>query len=354
MRAILLAVAILLVSGPGAGGTAVAAPPPGEPAILMAVGSYGDVAVVLSSAGLRPMAEAAVARLNDPQTFVIREEPRFGIDWFVGDKWKYARDYKNLLLVVDWRDGGELAEAVTKLLPGGDLARLRAADGGVVQLVDPFLGYQFAVLVAAGDRPSLARLLDAHAVRIRELVERQNLERIRRQFRREGLRDALTTRYWRRHRFLIDIPVAYRENQTQPGGLPAIEWVRNGPTRGISLMWAATSDPAAALRDHARLLAMRREMADRLHREDLVEEDLNWESVRLGAHDAVRLRGSWISREIAGGGAYWSYFIADPKGQRLFCLDLLAYQPSVDEPKMPLYREMLAIAETFSLEAPHP
>jgi hypothetical protein len=56
----------------------------------------------------------------------------------------------------------------------------------------------------------------------------------------------------------------------------------------------------------------------------------------------------------AGPATDWSYFIADSTGGRVFCLDLLAYLPHVDEPKMPLYREMLAIAETFSLRQPHP
>lgn len=325
-----------------------------DQAIVMAVGSYGDVAVVLSSEALRPVAERALARMNDTLTFVIREEPRFALDWFAGKNWKYARDYKNLLIVVDWNDGGEVVKAVEKLLEAPDLARLRQAGGGLAQMVDPFLAYQFGVLVAGNGQNAVRRLLRDNAERIREQIEKQNHDRIRRQFAREGLRDALTSRYWRQHRFLIDIPSAYRENQAQPRGFAGIEWVRNGPTRGITLTWRKARDPAAALRDRDFLLAMRREMGDVLHREDVNAEGLEWGAARLGDLPAVKLTGSWVSRELAAGGAFWAFFVADPQGGRVFCLDLLAFMPSVDEPKMPLYRELLAIAETFSLTAPHP
>ncbi len=349
-RGLILAVCgLVLLAASGAG-----AQRESESAILMAVGSYGDLAVALSSASLRPLAEPAVERLNDTLTFVIKEERRFTVDWYAGRDWKYAHDYKNLLIIVDWNDGGEVVAAAQKLLGPGDLARLRTAEGGLVQLIDPYLSYQYGVLLAANDRAALKRLLERNAPRIRALVEAQNHERIRRQFRREGLRETLTSRYWSRHRFLIDIPNAYRENQVQPRGFPGIEWVRNGPTRGITLMWRKAQNPAAMLRDRAALLAMRREMGDALHHEDLSDADLQWRETKLGDLPALCLTGSWTSRELVGGGAFWCYFVADPEGGRVFCLDLLAFMPSLDEPKMPLYREMLAIAETFSLRAPHP
>ena len=230
---------------------------------------------------------------------------------------------------------------------------MRAGDGVLAQVADPYATFQFAIVAAAPDRNSLASLLRRHDGRIRGMLEEENRARLRRQFAREGVRDDLHSRYWRQHRFLIEIPQAYRENQNQPGGFPGIEWVRNQPTRGITLAWEGVDDPLAALADRARLLALRRRMADRMHAEDLEDDTLAWEvDARLGRLPAVRLTGLWTSREISGGGAFWCYFIADPEGRRVFCLDLLAYAPDLD--KVPLYREMLAIAESFSLSRPHP
>ncbi len=325
-----------------------------ERPITMAVGSYGDLAVVLSAPDLRGDVRPALDRLNTQVTFVIREEPTFAVDFYAADEWKFAHDYKNLLILVNWSDGGRVVRAVEELLEAPDLARLRAAGGGLAQLIDPLLSYQFAVIVAARDRTQLAALLDRNADRLRELYEKQNRERIRRQFTREGLHDDWLARYWRSYRILLCIPAAYRENQVEPAGFPGIEWTRAGPTRGITLSWRRAPHPETLLADRPALLAMRRDMGRVLHREEISDEGLAWESTRLGELPALRLTGSWISREIQAGGAFWSYFIADPTGERVFCLDLLAYMPHVDEPKMPLYRELLAIAETFSLQQPHP
>lgn len=325
-----------------------------ERPITMAVGSYGDLAVILTAADLRGAVRPALDRLNTPVTFVLKEEPTFAVDFYAADDWKFAHDYKNLLILVNWSDGGRVVRAVEELLEAPDLARLRAAGGGLAQLNDPLLSYQFAVIVAARDRTQLATLLARNADRLRELFEQQNRERIRRQFAREGMHDDWLARNWRRYRILLGIPAAYRENQVEPGGFPGVEWTRAGPTRGITLSWRRAPQPAALLADRAALLAMRRDMGRVLHREEISDEGLAWESTRLGELPALRLTGSWISREIQGGGAFWSYFIADAAGGRVLCLDLLAYMPHVDEPKMPLYREMLAIAETFSLRQPHP
>ena len=325
-----------------------------ERAITMAVGSYGDLAIVLSAPALRGVVRPALDRLNTQVTFVVREEPTFAVDFYAADEWKFAHDYKNLLILVNWSDGGRVVRAVEDLLEPPDLARLRAAGGGIAQLNDPLLSYQFAVIVAAHDRTQLAALLERNADRLRELYEKQNRERIRRQFAREGLHDGWLARNWQRYRILLSIPSVYRENQVEPAGFPGIEWTRAGPTRGITLSWRRAPHPETLLADRAALLSMRRDMGRVLHREEISDEGLEWESTRLGELPALRLTGSWVSREIQVGGAFWSYFIADPAGGRVFCLDLLAYMPHIDEPKMPLYRELLAIAETFSLRQPHP
>ncbi len=324
-----------------------------ERPITMAVGSYGDLAVVLSAPALRGVVRPALDRLNTQVTFVVREEPTFAVDFYAGNEWKFAHDYKNLLILVNWSDGGRVVRAVEELLEPPDLERLRAAGGGIAQLTDPLLSYQFAVIVAAHDRTQLAALLDRNADHLRELYEKQNRERIRRQFAREGLHDDWLARNWGRYQILLSIPAAYRENQVEPNGFPGIEWTRAGPTRGITLSWRRAPHPETLLADRAALLAMRRDMGRVLHREEISDDGLEWESTRLGELPALRLTGSWVSREIQVGGAFWSYFIADPAGERVFCLDLLAYMPHIDEPKMPLYRELLAIAETFSLRQPH-
>ena len=71
-----------------------------------------------------------------------------------------------------------------------------------------------------------------------------------------------------------------------------------------------------------------------------------------GDHDCVKLEGAWTSTVFAGGGPFWSFFLADPAGQRVICLDLLVFAPGED--KMNIFRRLEATAATFSFQRPHP
>jgi len=89
-----------------------------------------------------------------------------------------------------------------------------------------------------------------------------------------------------------------------------------------------------------------------MHEDDIVPASLVWKTDTIAGLPAVRLEGAWNSRRFAGGGPFWSWFVADPEGQRLFCLDALCYAPGAD--KMDHFRRMQAVLQTFSLQRPQP
>lgn len=319
--------------------------------ILMAAGSYGDLAVVLSHDDLRPAVAQFLQELNTPVTFVIREEKPFNIDVYGPDKWKLCRGYKNILLVVRLGDGGPVEKKVTDLLSKETVNRLREGRIGMVQRHDPFARYQFALVVASSDRNSLASLLHNNQQKIGELLAEQIRERIQRRFRHTGLQDDLVTRYWQQFGFLIEIPLEYRQTQVEPEGFAGIEWMRTAPSRGITLAWRQVDDPASHLDDGDYLIDWRREIGQKMHSEDIVDLGLQWSEANLGEIPARLLSGSWASQVIDGGGPFRCYFFADTGRQRIFCLDTLVFVPGED--KLPYFREMQAIAATFSLTGPH-
>ncbi len=318
----------------------------------MAAGSYGDLAVVLSDENLRAAVQPALDRLNQPVTFVIKEETPFNIDVFGPGKWELCRGYKNILFIVRWGDGTVVEKRIAGLLSPKNLARFQSGSGALVKLQDPFARYQFAIVVGASDRNTLASLLRGSVEQIGELIEQECSLRIQRRSRREGVREDLLASYWQRYRFLLEIPLTYRENQVEPAGFPGIEWIANGPTRGITLAWRSTDDPQGFLRDREALLDWRREIGLALHNEDLQDQTLQWNEETLGKLEAVKLTGAWASTKIAGGGPFRCFFLADPPAGRVFCLDLLVFAPGLA--KMPFFREMQAVAGTFALELPHP
>jgi hypothetical protein len=160
------------------------------------------------------------------------------------------------------------------------------------------------------------------------------------------------TRYWQQHGFFLEIPLEYRENQVNPEEFQGIEWMRNSPSRGISLAWREVADPEASLTDRELLLAWRQEMGQAMHHEEILDAPLAWSDTELGGKPSVQLSGSWASQVISGGGPFICFFLADVERGRLFCLDILIFAPGGD--KIAYMREMQAIAATFSLQRPHP
>jgi hypothetical protein len=323
-----------------------------EKGILMAAGSYGDVAVVVTDDNLRPAAERFLTALNTPKTFVIKPETIYQPDIFGPDRWDLAKGYKNAILLVRIGDGGGAEKAARKLVSKEAWERLAAGGGGVVKVNDPWSTYQFVILVVSRDRNMLSSLLQKNADKIRTLIDDSNRDRILRRNRYDGLNNALMDYYWDRYGLFLEIPAVFTQNQLEPDGYAGLEIMQNGPSRGISIVWKKVDDPAAMLNDRQALLEMRRTMGEKLHNEELLPSTFVWEDAVIGGVECLKLEGSWNSNVFAGGGPFWCYFIPDPGTGRMFCLDLLVYAPNMD--KMNYFRRLEAIASTFATSRPQP
>ncbi len=311
--------------------------------VLMAAGSYGDLAVLVSSDALRPAVQPFLDALDRPVTFVIKQELPYAIDVYGPGKWELGRGYKNVLFLIDWSDRGKVKDAAEDLL--SEETRATLATGGIARVDDPYARYQLGIIVGAPDRNSLASLLRRSEDRIAAMLRETITTRIQDRFRREGLRKELAASYRQHFGFTLEIPVAYAQNQVTPDGYPAVELMRTGPSRGITIGWRPSDDPQALLADREALAAWREELGRKVHDEELVPETFAWTDTTLGGRPALRLAGAWAGEDFAGGGPFWTYFVPDPEGGRVFLVDLLTYAPGED--KMPLFREMRAIAETF-------
>jgi Domain of unknown function (DUF4837) len=324
-----------------------------EKGILMAAGSYGDLAVVVSDPALRPLADRFLAGFNREVTFVIKPESTFQVDVFGPDRWDSAKGYKNVLFLVHIGQGGGAEKAARKQITETTWDRLAGGGGGVVQAKDPWSTYQHLVVAASKDRNSLGSILNKNSETIRSIFENSNRERILRRNRHDGLNTNLINAWSDRLGFYMEIPGTYTQNQLRPDGFPGVEMMRQGPSRGISVSWLETKNPAALLADREKLVQLRTEMGVKLHNEDIIPETFVWKKEDFGAEKGItKLEGSWTSNRFAGGGAFWSYFYADESKNRVYCLDLLVYAPGMD--KMPLFRRMDAIASTFATKRPQP
>ncbi|MCK9995831.1 MAG: DUF4837 family protein [Candidatus Krumholzibacteria bacterium] len=339
----LLPIAFLLFTGCGMDS---------EKGILMAAGAYGDLAVVMSDDALRPLAGRFMSEMNLEKTFVIKPETLFKPDYFGPGKWEFAKGYKNALFLVRIGDGGSAEKGARKLMSGDAWDRLTAGGGGIVKVIDPWSTYQQVVVVASRDRNNLGSILNKNAEKIRNIFEDSNRDRILRRNRYDGLNTAQMDVYWNRFGIFLEIPGEYLQNQFEPDGYPGLELMRNGPSRGISLAWSKSDDPAALLGDREAMAEFRILMGEKLHGEEIIPSSFVWSDAVIQGVTCAKLEGAWTSNKFSGGGAFWCYFIPDAERGRIFCLDLLVYAPGMD--KMNFFRRMDAVARTFSTRRPQP
>lgn len=321
-----------------------------EKGILMAAGSYGDLAVVVNDEALESMARQFLTRFNTEKTFVIKPETNFQVDVFGPRKWDLAKGYKNALFLIHIGSGGGAEKEARKLISDQAWQRINAGGGGVVQIKDPWSTYQYLVVVASKDRNSLGSLLAKNRTKLQDLYNRSNRERILRRNRHDGLNLALMDKYARELGFFLEIPAEYTQNQFRPDGFPGLELMRSGPSRGLSISWLESADPVRDLANFGRLTRLREQMGTKLHSEEILPETFVWSEAQLGDETVVKLEGAWNSTRFVGGGAFWSYFVPDLERGRIYCVDILAYAPGLD--KMDYFRRMAAVASTFSTKGP--
>lgn len=320
--------------------------------IFMAPGSYSDLAVVVSSDQLEPLANRFVKEINTTKTFVIQEETNFLPDIYKPARWDLSHGYKNSIFLVRIGDGGPVEKAIRKSLPKETWEKLTSGGGGVVKLNDPWASYQLAVVVASRDLNNLGSLLTKNKTKIQEIFETSSRERILRRNRYEGLNTPVMDDHWQRFGFFMEVPATFERIQFLPDGFTGVELMKKSPSRGISVSWSPTVTPTADLANSELLAAMRTELAEKMHNEDLHPETFQFSEAEIGGVACVKLEGAWTSRKFAGGGAFWCYFIPDERQERLYCVDLLVYGPGMD--KLNFFRHLDAVAHTFTTVRPQP
>jgi hypothetical protein len=324
----------------------------GRDSIISAVGSYGDIAVVLSDPELDSYLVRFRETMNPTETFVLRQEGTYRFHDFTGDNWRNGRNYRNLLFVCRWGAGGGVESAVKKMLSDKTLERLTSGRGGVVTVRDPFFRNQLAIVAVARNPNDLVRTLNSHADALRDTLTHDINRRIMADNRRQGLLPGAVENAWRRFGFSLELPDEFQENQTRPGGYPGVEWIRtDGTMRGVTVSWEAVAEPTATLTDHDALATIRAGMGEAMHDEGEIESaSFVWTAETVNGHPAVKLAGNWQSRRVEVGGPFWCYFMADETNGRVYCVDLLVYAPNKE--KMDYFRRLRASLQTFSLEEP--
>jgi len=322
--------------------------------IFSSVGSYGDIAVITSNPDLYEAATPFLNKLSPDVTFVIKKEETYRIQHYTGSEWKNGRNYRNLMFLVRWGDGGAVEKELRSLLRQETIDKLVSGNGDVVTLRDPYFRNQLAYIAVSVDRNLLASVLNREAKALGDTLAADIYRRMARDNRREGVNTAAVRRDWSRYGFHLQIPVVFKENQFEPRGFPGVEWLytsAEGTSDGLTYAWTEADDPDAVLADRDALLKLRGDMGETMHdASELNDLTLQWSEETVAGRPAVRLDGAWASRKAGVGGPFRTYFFAVPEREVVLAVDLLVYAPNRE--KMDDMRRLRAIVETLSFEQP--
>jgi len=307
------------------------------------LGSYSELLLVTELGAQDEWTRVLTPLLAREVDYVTDQEPAFRITAVAAEKVRDFPAYKNVVMCGVLEPITSIGQQIAGFLGEADARRARDGAAVIVEFEDRPSRNQFTMILTATDADALRELIAVRAGEIGDILERSCRERMRRGLlgrKNESLMAELRGRYG----FTIEIPSLYRvlSESAEPSG---VELIREPPTRILGVFWTERN-AAPTLDDAEELFRIRAEYAwKRYANDEMDRERASFERARIGSYDAVKMVGYWYNERDVVGGCFTTYYIYDSGARLLWALDLLVFAPG--RPKHAMFRELLALAETF-------
>ena len=272
------------------------------------------------------------------ELFTVEMEKAFTIS--IGDEtdFRMVREHKVVFLVGTW-DGGAVKDFIDRYLRG-DVSRTSTE---VQVFKDVWAKWQTVLVIMARDAEELRRIITEDADSIFEASSAAIRDRLRRSMFADGENMQVEQELRETNGWSIRIPMPYKVRQA--GNFVWLE--KDEPPRLLFVFWKdaeeseLTSSYVIELRDWA---GEKFYDGDRVEwqREIGIEED-----VEFAGFNALKITGTWGNKKYVTGGPFRTFAFYSQEQERLYLVDIAAYAPG--RPKLPLLRELLAVAETFTI-----
>lgn len=308
-------------------------------------GSHSEILLLHEPGTLENAAARLRTALRAPVVYLGRAEPRFE----VRVQQQPPRDddlaARNLVLLVLLDAGGALDGLVRRVFPSDDLTRARRDGAALFTYTDVWAHDQVVAVVAAARGSALDSLLHRVLPRFAADYERTVVARWTKALRAEHSRAPQSDTPQAEVVFDIAVPAAYRPVERADGWKDAVGWVRDSPTRIVTVLWLDDVDSTQA-HSSAFLRGVQRDALWRMHEDTLVEEQSDFD--RTGGQ--LYFVGVWQNQREVAGGPLITRFVHEPAARRLFAIQGLLFAPG--RPKHPFVRELRAVLGTFTIEGP--
>jgi hypothetical protein len=309
-------------------------------------GSYSEILLVTDDGRESRYVPEILPWLSVEHDYIIEKEKPFDVSIVKASDMPTMPVSKNILIcaVADpLTDAGKL---IATWIGEVGMRKVRSGQATLLKKENVPQPGQLTVILTASERKDLEKVIAERGPELESLIESSCRQRLRRHLLTYEDKE-ITKHLWQNYGFVIEVPTLYKllSEKVEP---PGVELLREAPTRLIGVFWTdMKKEPTLA--DEKTLFNIRREYVWQRYDKDAMDSTRVWFSeTNLADYPAILMEGYWYNTKATAGGYYMTYFVYQAKQELLWAVDLLAYAPG--HPKHTLFREMLALAETFRYE----
>ncbi|MGQ9602948.1 MAG: DUF4837 family protein [bacterium] len=309
--------------------------------MIAAFGSNSGIAIITDRRCEGLARELKETLEREVQT--VQREKWFEVEIFFFSGRREEFNHKNII-ILDYLSPKSRLQGKIRTVAGKEFDELRRGRKNFVVKYDLWAKGQVVVVLSAPERPALDLLLSQQPDRILELVDHCVQTRLNRALFYPGEQRMVSERLLEDYGWTLRLPSGYKVNEKfAKDGIVKI--LKDQPARMITI-WAL----GKSKEDDTSCLDLKKRLAWEYWDEDVVVEDgLKIENGKFAGNEATIISGKWENQKYTIGGIFETYCFECKECQCYYIVDLAVFAPGLT--KLPLLRELRAIASTFSCQS---
>lgn len=272
----------------------------------------------------------------------LREERRFKVECTDSTGFRHRKDWRNLIIVTDFREATWGSEAAKRALGAARHQELGAKAAAYAFGADVWADGQTVLFVHAAEPDGLLSLLEREGEDLVARFEDAVIEGLIKTMYLGGEQTAMVRGIQQRHGYLLRIPEEYSVEEQTENRFVRIKSMQ--PSGAMLWMFIYYQDKTGEALDPNLAMGIRDTVCERYYGGDEIDPERC--TVRERAflqYDALEIHGVYRNLDPPMGGPF--KLICFHAGNRLYLIDLAVFNPPGD--KTPQLRTLEAIARTF-------
>lgn len=306
-------------------------------------GSYSEILLITDEGKQSRYVPLILPWLEMEKDYVLDQEKSFTVLSARPQALDQIPSVKNIVICGVADPLTDIGKRIVTLIGDAAVRKVRSGEANIFKRENIPSAGQLTVIVTAASVGQLEEIIETRGSELNVIIEESCRQRLRK-FLLSYPNTEVIERLYEKFGFVLEVPTLY-ELYKDDGRPPGVELLRENPVRLIGVFWTDWDTPPT-LEDEDALYRVRRDYVWQRYDKDAMDSTRVWFSeTQLGKYPAIKMEGYWYNTKATAGGYYETYYVYQESEKLLWAIDLLAYAPG--RAKHPLFREMLALAETF-------